>query len=269
MKKIFVSLLISLSSLSYAQSSVGAWGLYDIDQARYGSLHNIYEVRSIASITKMFTAMTILRSGLDLDERVKVQGQSGGRFSRGQLIPRRDLMKAMLISSDNLAAETLANTYPGGFNSFLESTNEWVRGFGLTNTRIVDASGLQAGNTSTVNDLTYFILKVGTNQELRQLSSEAKSSINVKRGKKTISIPLTNTNPLVLEFDNILISKTGTTNAAGKCVLMLVEDRGRLYVITVLGQRNAIERNKLAQYLMTLLPVNNAYASEINLQGLQ
>ncbi len=262
MKKLVVSLLLTASSLTYAQNSNGAWGLYDIDQIRYKSAHNIHDVRSIASITKLFTAMTILRSGLDLNERVKVQGQSGGRFSRGQMVPRRDLMKAMLISSDNLAAETLANTYPGGMAAFLTDTNDWVRGFGMVNTRIVDASGLLAENTSSINELTYFILKVGENQDLRQLTSEAKSSVEVKRGKKTITIPLTNTNPLVLQYDNILISKTGTTKAAGKCVLMLIEDGGRLYVITVLGQPNSVERNKLAQYLMALLPITKAQANE-------
>jgi D-alanyl-D-alanine carboxypeptidase len=262
MKKIIISLLLTVSSLTYAQSSNGAWGLYDIDQIRYKSAHNIEDVRSIASITKLFTAMTILRSGLELDERVKVQGQSGGRFSRGQMVARRDLMKAMLISSDNLAAETLANTYPGGMTAFLADTNEWVRGFGMVNTRIADASGLLAENTSSINDLTYFILKVGHNQELRQLSSEAKSSVSVKRGKKTITIPLTNTNPLILQYDNILISKTGTTRAAGKCVLMLIQNDGRSYVIAVLGQANSSERNKVAQYLIALLPITKAQANQ-------
>jgi D-alanyl-D-alanine endopeptidase (penicillin-binding protein 7) len=62
-------------------------------------------------------------------------------------------MKAMLISSDNLAAETLAHTYPGGFGAFITDTNQWVQGTGLTNTKIVDASGLLAGNVSTIDNL--------------------------------------------------------------------------------------------------------------------
>ncbi len=260
MKKLFVTLLLGLSSLTYAQGSVGAWALYDIDQHQFKSAHNADEIRSIASITKLFTAMTILRSGLDLNEKVKVQGRAGGRFSKGQMVTRHNLMKAMLISSDNLAAETLAHTYPGGLDAFLSETNTWVNGFGMVNTKIVDASGLLAGNTSNINDLTYFILKVGHNQELRTFSSEAKSSVDISRGKKTIKIPLTNTNPLVLQFDNILISKTGTTKAAGRCVLMLVEDGGRQYIITVLGQQNSVERNRVAEYLMALLPINRAHA---------
>ena len=262
MKKIFIAALLSAATFTHAQSTQGAWGLYDYEQTEYQLVYNRGEVRSIASITKLFTANTVLRAGLDLDEKVKVQGRAGGRFPKGSLVSRMDLMKAMLISSDNLAAETLANTYPGGFDQFITDTNQWVRGWGLVDTTIVDASGLLAGNQSTVDNLTHFLLRIKDNTVIRRISSEAQDTLKIPKGKKTVTVHLKNTNPVVFQFDNILISKTGTTNAAGKCVVMLVEKNRTLHAVVILGQKNGAERTKIAQALINILPITKAIAED-------
>lgn len=262
MKKFFTFLILSLTSLVYAQTTQGAWGLYDYDRGDYQMVYNASEVRSIASITKLFTANTILRAGLELDEKVKVTGRSKGRFPRGTMVTRSDLMKAMLISSDNLAAETLANTYPGGFDQFITDTNQWVKGWGLVDTEIVDASGLLPGNRSTVHNLTAFLFKIKDNATIRQISSESQATLNLPKGKKFVKIHLKNTNPILFQFDNILLSKTGTTNAAGKCVVMVVEKNTTLHAVVILGQKNGQERNKIAQTLISMLPITSAVAAE-------
>ena len=252
MKKLFVSLALYAVGMCYAQ---GSYALYDYKQEHYQTHHNVSEVRSIASITKLFTAITILRSGVDLDEKVKITGKSGGRFPRGMMVSRNDLMKAMLISSDNLASETLANTYPGGFDVYLEDANRWITGWGLINTRVVDASGLLAENVSSINDLVKFLAKIQDNTVIRNITQERQTTIAVPKGKKTIKINLKNTNSTLFDFDNILISKTGTTNAAGKCVIMLVEKNKELHAVVVLGQKNAKERTVLASALISALPI--------------
>lgn len=252
MKNLFVSLALYAVGMCHAQ---GSYALYDYQQEHYQIHHNATEVRSIASITKLFTAVTILRSGVDLDEKVKITGKSGGRFSRGMMVSRNDLMKAMLISSDNLASETLANTYPGGFAVYLEDANRWITGWGLINTQVVDASGLLAGNVSSVNDLVKFLAKIQDNAVIRRITQERQTTVQLPKGKKTIKINLKNTNSTLFDFDNILISKTGTTNAAGKCVIMLVEKNKELHAVVVLGQKNAKERTALATDLISVLPI--------------
>jgi D-alanyl-D-alanine endopeptidase (penicillin-binding protein 7) len=251
MKRTLVALALYAASFCYAG---GSYALYNYDREEWQVSYNSYEVRSIASITKLFTAMTILRSGVELDEKVKVTGKSGGRFPRGMMVSRMDLMKAMLISSDNLAAETLANTYPGGFETYLEDANRWITGWGLINTRVVDASGLQPGNVSNVNDLVKFLAKIQGNSVIREITKERHASLSIPKGKKTLTITLKNTNSTMFQFDNILISKTGTTNAAGKCVIMLVEKAGTPYAVVILGQKNAQERASLASDLITARP---------------
>jgi D-alanyl-D-alanine carboxypeptidase len=251
MKRALIALALYAAGIA---SASGSYALYNYDREEWQVSHNSNEVRSIASITKLFTAMTILRSGVELNERVKVQGKSGGRFPRGTLVSRNDLMKAMLISSDNLAAETLANTYPGGFNTYIEDANRWITGWGLIDTRVVDASGLLAGNVSSINDLVKFLARIQDNRVIQDITKERHTSIAVPKGKKTITINLKNTNSSLFQFDNILISKTGTTNAAGKCVIMLVEKAGSPYAVVILGQKNSKIRTELASDLILARP---------------
>lgn len=258
MKKLFLLICVCISNISYAQSNHGAWGLYDYDLIEYQMVYNRGEVRSIASITKLFTATTVLRQGLDLDEKVKVTGKSKGRFSRGSMVPRIDLMKAMLISSDNLAAETLAHTYPGGFDAFISDTDQWVKGTGLTSTRIVDASGLMPGNVSTIDNLVAFLFRIKDLDVIQSISNERTITLKLPKGKKTVKINLRNTNPTLFQFDNIVVSKTGFTNAAGRCVAMLVKKEDRLYAVIVLGQPNVKERSQLAQELISKEPIPQA-----------
>ena len=233
----------------------GAYALYDYEQHEYQVSFNTYEVRPVASITKLFTAITILRSGADLTEKVKVKGRSGGHFPNGMMVSRHDLMRAMMISSDNRAAETLANTYPGGFDKFIQDANTYIRGRGLIHTSIEEPTGLSKNNVSTANELISFLGAIKDNEVLRNYADDKTADILVPKGKKYIHIKLQNTNPSIFKFDNILISKTGFTNPAGRCVVMLVEKDTKYYGIVVLGQRNIQERSQLANGLIIVPPL--------------
>lgn len=250
MKKLFVLLLL-WSGLAHSQ---GSYALYDYDNAHYQVVNNADQIRPIASITKLFTAIVVLRSGAELDERVKVQGKAKGRFAKGMMVSRIDLMRAMLISSDNLAAETLANTYPGGFNQYIQDANQYVKGMGMIHTELVDASGLLPGNVSTVPELIHFLWLIRQDPNIRAIANERSATLSIPKGKKTLKINLHNTNPTLFKFDNILISKTGFTNPAGRCVVMLVEKEQRLYAVVILGQKDVQARSTIAKELIAIPP---------------
>jgi D-alanyl-D-alanine endopeptidase (penicillin-binding protein 7) len=263
MKKILIILLL-LPTLTLAQ---GSYALYDYERGEFQVASNVYQQRPIASVTKLFTAVMIDRSGVDLDEKVKVTGRSSGKVPRGTMMTRFDLMRAMLISSDNRAAETLADSYPGGFNKFIKDANDYAEYTGLVNTRIVDSSGLLPGNVSTAHDLVKFLWRISENPVIRDIASEKYATLNVqgnpvktkskkKKAKaRTVRINLHNTNPSMFVFDNILISKTGFTNPARRCVVMLVEKNGQKYGIAILGQPDVRARSKIAQELITAEPL--------------
>jgi len=233
----------------------GSFALYDYDRLEYQVASGINEQRPIASISKLFTANTILRSGVDLEEKVRVQGKSGGHFPNGMMVTRHNLMQAMLISSDNRAAETLANTYPGGFEKFVNDTNEYIRGRGLMYTHIEEPTGLSYNNVSTASELISFIGSIKNNIVLRDYADNKTAEILIPKGKKYIHIKLHNTNPSIFKFDNILLSKTGFTNPAGRCVVMLVEKEHKDYAVVVLGQKNVKARTEIANSLITAEPL--------------
>jgi D-alanyl-D-alanine carboxypeptidase len=259
MKRLLLLLLFCTSA-----HADGSFALYDYDRAEYQVAFDINEKRPIASISKLFTANTILRSGVDLDEKVRVQGKSGGHFPNGMMVTRHNLMQAMLISSDNRAAETLANTYPGGFDKFVIDTNDFIRGRGLLHTYIEEPTGLSYNNVSTASELVSFIGTIKNNIALRDYADNKTAEILVPKGKKYIHIKLHNTNPSIFKFDNILISKTGFTNPAGRCVVMLVEKEHKDYAVIVLGQKNVKARTELANVLITAEPLPSKPRAENN-----
>ena len=244
-KKLFKRLLLATCLLFTNSVYANSYGLYDFDNVRYEHSRNTTDVRSIASITKLFTAYAVVMSGVDLDEKVKVQGKSGGRFARGSYLQRSELMRAMLMSSDNLASETLAHAHPGGYEQFLKDIN-WHLGLnGFKETKIVDPTGLLAGNVSTVDELKEFLFILRRIDIIKFYSSEKSYAIKYQppKSKKTITIQLRNTNPQIFNYDSIVLTKTGFTSAAGRCLAMLVEKDGVLYAMITLGNKNVRQRS--------------------------
>jgi len=247
MKRLFLILLF-MPTLSWATAS---YGVFDFSDVEYQHSKNTDEVRSIASITKLFTAQTIIDSGADLRELVRIQGKAHGRFARGVLVERYELLRAMLMSSDNLAAESLANAHPGGFDKFIQDVNTRISDMGLKNTVIVDSTGLLPGNKSTVDDLKDFLFVLRNYPLIQQLSSEKLHTYEYRKGTKTIKVNLRNTNPQMWSYDNIVLTKTGYTNPAGRCLAMLVEKKGELYAVVSLGNKTVQQRSKNITELMS------------------
>lgn len=248
MKKILILITVLFSNSCIADNS---YALYNYELKQQKAYYNIEEIRPIASITKLFTAITIINSGINLNELIVVQGSSRGKLKRGSSISRIDAIKAMLISSDNLAAESLMLTYPGGTHNFLVDVNKYIFNTGLTHTTIKDSSGLLKENTSTVTDLLILLYDIKNNIIIRNISSEKHSSIELFKGTQKSIIKLNNTNPSIFKYDNILISKTGFTNPAGRCVIMLIEKYNQMYGIVILGEKNNKTRLVLATNLIT------------------
>ena len=104
---------------------------------------NADRVRSIASLTKIMTAMVALDYDKDLSRRLTLT-QRVGSFLPRQQYTREQLLEAMLVKSDNAAAETLAEDYPGGRTAFIAEMNRQAQAWQLYNTTFDDASGLSA-----------------------------------------------------------------------------------------------------------------------------
>jgi D-alanyl-D-alanine endopeptidase (penicillin-binding protein 7) len=207
-------------------------------------------VRPMASITKLMTAMVTLDYDKDLSRRVMLSNRVPSSLPRQQYT-RLDLINAMLIRSDNAAAETLADDYPGGRIEFIKRMNQQAKDWDILHTHFEDASGLGTQNISTAVDVSNIITTASGYWLISDTSikKQALFEATIKNKIRKIILPHTNSQ-MLLEFDNIITTKTGFTNPAGWCVALLVKHKGQEFVIVVLGSKNKLERRKLVEKIM-------------------
>ena len=205
------------------------------------------EVRSIASLTKLMTALVIADSKVDMDQKIPYRGRIWGE----RKVKRSDLLKSLLIKSDNNAAESLATYWPGGRSSFIKEMNNVAQKKGMINTKFVDPSGINCNNRSTTHDLAILIHEAYNHKIISDISSSEYFIVKKKFKKKVKEVKFNNTNQILLrEYNNIKVSKTGWTSAAGRCLALMVVDQGKLYSIVILGESDLKSRTNRAKELI-------------------
>jgi D-alanyl-D-alanine endopeptidase (penicillin-binding protein 7) len=245
LKQLLSIVLVCVCGLASADSVL----LYNVSRNQVEMSRDADQVRSIASITKIMTAMVTLDYDKDLSRRLMLSKKVRGHLPR-QEYTREQLLKAMLIKSDNSAAETLAEDYPGGRSAFVARMNHQAALWGMKHTNFVDPSGLGVFNTSTAHDVVDLINTASGYWFIRDVSGQKQTALETKYRKKIRTIHLAHTSgPLLFTFDNVLVSKTGLTNSAGWCVGMLVEQNKQQYIVVVLGSKNKKERLDTVKYI--------------------
>ena len=206
------------------------------------------EVRPMASITKVMTAMTYLDLAYDLEAKLEIYQGVSGVLLKKQYYTRRELLIAMLVRSDNSAAETLARDHPHGRHAFMQAMNAKAQQLGMGNSYFDDPSGLSQKNVGTALDIMNMLKAAITVDFIRQTSVIQKTEIEAKDRKKPVRIIIQNTNiGLLEEFNTIVLSKTGLTNPAGWCVSLVLEEHHRQYILIVLGATTKDARKKIVE----------------------
>jgi D-alanyl-D-alanine endopeptidase (penicillin-binding protein 7) len=215
---------------------------------------NIDQVRALASITKLMTAIVALDYTTDMDKVLTLSNKAGSKLPHREYT-RDELFHAMLIKSDNAAAETISADYPGGREKFITDMNIRAMMMGLKNTHFNDPTGLSNGNVSTAEDVSHLVAGAAFYPMIRNISTKKESTILFQVKHKNRSVVINNTNKVLLhEFDSIRLSKTGFTNPAGFCVAILVEHsvKNEMHhrVIVVMGAKNTAQRVDIVKRMM-------------------
>jgi len=244
MRKIII-LLTLLPALCFASANTVVYNVTSKQVIR-GEL-NSTEV-SIASLSKLMTVYTVLSQGQDLDEKLSVKSKklTNSKVSKGMVATRRDLLDLALISSDNTAAVTLSENFPGGTNYFVYMMNKHADDLGLTHTGFVEPTGLSPMNYSSITDIVALTQIVSQFDIVQRAAQASGTTAQVSRGKKNSKVK---GNPTSSYFgkQGVITIKTGFTRAAGFCVTMLVQSNNQLYNITVLGAKTKQERQKIVE----------------------
>lgn len=214
-----------------------SWLVADGD-GRVLSGDNVDAIRSIASITKLMTVMTVLDSGASLSETLTT------KFN-GRTVNRQQLIDLAMIRSDNGAAKMLCDTYPGGYIRCLIDMNRKATSLGMNHTMFTDPTGLYNTNVSTANDLLKLVLAAVNYPQIVAASNAP--TVEVPGSKK--GWLSRNTNPIIGRGLEFIVSKTGYIRDAGGCIVMMLNTVNGVRAVILLGSQNTKTRAPEAQAL--------------------
>jgi D-alanyl-D-alanine endopeptidase (penicillin-binding protein 7) len=224
---------------------------------------NSQDKRSIASITKVMTALVYLEDNPDLNQEVSVErsdvfAASTTYLKAGDKITAGELLHLLLIPSDNGAARALARTSHGGTAAFIERMNEKAIELGLQNTSFADPSGLNANNMSSAFDLSHLITFAASDERIASIMRTPTYTVTTNRRQ----IPIHSTNHILLAGDvEVMGAKTGFITKSGYCLASLLRlPQGNPVAVVVLGARSNNGRFWETRHLFSWM---NSKASEV------
>jgi D-alanyl-D-alanine endopeptidase (penicillin-binding protein 7) len=236
-KNILFLILASLSLAASAKDITATSWLVATGEGEILQSENMYEHRSIASITKLMTAIVVLDADQDLDQYIKPY-------------TRRELIHLAIVHSDNLASEKLCQHYPGGRSKCVQAMNEKARSLGMIDSKFIDPTGLGVMNSSTAYDLIKLVRAAELYPEIVRASGMKEVKIEKSSKKKKRYLVYRNTNPLVAT-KNFIVSKTGYIRASGGCIVMMLDTDAGRRIVVLLNSKNTRTRIPEADLIST------------------
>ncbi len=265
MKKILLLLLMLIPLNVWGiQTSARSAIMMDTDTHRILYRKNINEQRSVASISKIMTAIIAVESG-KLDDIVTVGDEidksygSGIYIQKGEKISLRDLVYGLMLRSGNDASYAIAN-YIGG-DKFVDIMNEKAKEIGMINTVFNNPNGLdeEAGNYSTAYDMAILTSYAMQNKEYRTIVGTKEHF--VKTNKNTYS--WINKNKLLFNYEYTTGGKTGFTQKARRTLVTTASKNNLNLVVVTLNDGNDFADHKsLFEY-----GFNNFYRYQLLTKG--
>jgi len=209
----------------------------DADSGAVLYAKNADSIRPVASTQKILTALTVIDDG-SIDRQVTVttddtRCEPTKLYIRpGETYSRRQLMQALMIKSGNDVARALARDVGGSQEGFAAMMNRKARSLGMRRSNFVNPNGLPAeGQYSTARDIAIASREAYRSPLIRSWTSTKAYTFRFDSGR---SRRLENTNKLLKRVPYCDGLKTGTTNAAGRCLVSSGTLNGRSAIAVVL-----------------------------------
>lgn len=232
-------------------SEVGAVLLCDVDAAMVLCAKNAHEKMNPASLTKVMTALVALKYG-SMEQVLTVSSdayitESGAvlvrELKKGDTMTLAQALHILLVYSANDIGMLIAEGVCGNVEDFVALMNEEAKALGATNTHFMNPHGLTEENHYTTAYDMYLIfneaIKYETFREIIHTTTYSTVYYDKDGNAKEFSKTSTNLyfrgNYEPPENMTIVGGKTGTTNAAGHCLILLARDRaGAPYIAVIL-----------------------------------
>jgi D-alanyl-D-alanine carboxypeptidase (penicillin-binding protein 5/6) len=225
----------------------GAAGAFNVTDQTVTYAQSIHEKMYPASTTKILTAYIACIYG-NLDDYYTVsanavkqeQDSSVINLKEGDVISLRDLLYGLMLRSGNDAAVAIAEGISGDQEKFAELMNSTAKSLGATNSHFVTPNGLHDENHYTSVYDMYLILNAALdNPDFYQIFTANSYNASYTSGGEVKTAEWSSTNQYQTGKVRtpsgfiILGGKTGTTGAAGYCLVLLSENEEHDRLITI------------------------------------
>lgn len=233
-----LTLLFNFGNVQAQPITAKAWVVSESDGTIIRKSFSADLPTPIASISKLLTVMVVLDAHQDLDEMVLLSTKI--RDSLPSQLTRRKLIELALVPSNNRAAQTLCEQYPGGLGVCVYAMNQKLASLGMKDSIVYEPTGLDKRNVSTATQLIELVKAAVTYNIIVEVDKMSTVEVLLKKRKLIFH----STNPLVGK-EPFEITKTGWIRASGGCIVTLYHDR----IFIILGSRNTHTRITEVSYL--------------------
>lgn len=241
---VFILFMVRVNAVELGISSKNAI-LYNMDSGEVLYEKDADEKVSIASLTKIMTALVSIENIKDLDSQVVLTADDfeglveanavTAGFTKGEVVTYRDLLYGLLLPSGADAAKALARNVAGSEENFIKMMNEKVGEMNLKNTHFSTVIGLDDDNNySTAREVALIFKEALKNEDLKTIitTKEYTSSDGKVKFHSTIQ---SNAKKFEIDVPYILGGKTGTTTDAGLCLATIAKENDVNYMLVTLG----------------------------------
>lgn len=238
MKKFIFLLILLLPFKVFAYSSSAKSAiLMDMDSGRIIYGKDVHYVQSVASISKIMTAIVAIENS-DVNKEVTIGNEvlkaygSGIYVKIGEKLKLEDLLYGLMLRSGNDAALAIAVAVSGEVNKFVKLMNDKAKKIGMKNTTFNNPSGLdeEKGNFSSAYDMALLMSYAMKNKEFSKITGT--KDYTVKTNKNVYKWH--NKNKLLSSYKYITGGKTGFTKIAKRTLVTSAsKDKMNLTVVTI------------------------------------
>ncbi len=220
-------------------TEVASAGLFDLTKKETLYAKNVNMQVQPASLTKVMTALVALKYGsLDQvlvagsDVYVSESGAQKINLKEGDRLTLDQALRILLIYSANDVANLIASNVGNSIEDFVSLMNKEALSIGATNSHFVNPHGLTADDHYVTAYDMYLIFNAAMEydvfSEIINTTEYSTTYLDANGASKEITVSSTNA---YLKGDKqqpagvtVIGGKTGTTQAAGHCLILLARD---------------------------------------------
>lgn len=225
-------------NIGNAQAVSSSYAVIDAKTGRLLLGNNAEVELPIASLTKVWTALTVLDNAT-LDEEITISSVAAAQegsslyLQPGEVWTVNSLLHGLMLQSGNDAAYALAEHTGGSLEGFVKLMNEKFQLAGLENSHFTNPSGLHNDeHYASAHDMANMFRLALQNEDFMKIAS-AKNFVPKER-----SIKWRNKHKLMHFNEYTVAGKTGYTKRAGRTLVTYLKDKDKEVIVVTLNHSN-------------------------------